>query len=290
MNAAGGKEEIKPVVIWKSETPRCFKRLDKSHLPVSYYSQPKSWMTAEIMYHILQKINAQLRSKQRSIVLLLDNAGCHPKDLSEKYSNIRIIFMPPNTTSVLQPLDLGIIKNFKVYYRKLLLQHIIAKLEECSTAHEVVKSVDVLIAIRWVAQAWKSVTSDTIKKCFRRAGITGKDFEVVSRGVLEDDPFADLELDYGSDELQAMIARVGIAEDACSAEEFTSADDQLPVCQDFSDDTWNEDFLAELGPRNKDSCLDEGHQEDEEEADEGEDMSRKSAQSTLQRSRKPYRA
>jgi len=52
--------------------------------------------------------------------------------------------------SVLQPLDLGIIKNFKVHYRKLLLCHILSKIEECNTASEVVQSVTILNAVmRW---------------------------------------------------------------------------------------------------------------------------------------------
>ena len=162
VNAAGGKEGIKPVVIWKLEAPCRCKGLDKGRLPVNYYSQSKSWMTGDIIHHVLQKINAQLKSQCRSILLLIDNAGCHPEDLLEKYSNIKVVFLPPNTTSVIQPLDLGIIKTFKVYYRKLLLQHIIDKIEECSTASEIVKSVNVLVAVRWVARAWESVSSDTI--------------------------------------------------------------------------------------------------------------------------------
>ena len=66
-----------------------------------------------------------------------------------------------------------------------------------------------------------------------------KAFSVVSRGELEEDQFADLELDDESefDELQAMISRVGITEGTWFAREFTTADDELPVCQDFLDDT-----------------------------------------------------
>ena len=154
VNAAGGKE-IKAAVIWKSENPtcRCFKGVDNNSLPVDYFSQAKSWMTGEIMHHILQKVNHRLILEGRSILLLMDNAVFQPEDLSTKFSNINVVFLPLNTTSVLQPLDFGIIQNFKIHYRKLLIQHVITRIEECSTAHEVVKSVSVLLASRWVAEA-----------------------------------------------------------------------------------------------------------------------------------------
>ena len=82
--------------------------------------------------------------------------------------------------------------------------------------------------------------------------------------------------------LWPLRAVIGITEGACSATEFTTADDELPVCQDFVDDTWNADFLAEVGTRDKAACLDEGQQEDEEdEEDEEEGVSTKSPQPKL---------
>ena len=112
VNAAGGKE-LKPIVVWKSENQCCFKRLNKSHLPVMYFSQTKSWMSGDILRKILHELNVEFKIQSCSIVLLMENAGCHPEDLQGKYSNIKVIFMTPNTTSVLQPLDPGIIKNIK---------------------------------------------------------------------------------------------------------------------------------------------------------------------------------
>ena len=184
-----GESESPPVVIWKSENPRCFKGVKKSCLPTWYYNQKKSWMTGEIMGDILGKLSRKLVREGRSVLLFMDNAGCHPPEITEGYSNIKVMFLPANTTSKLQPLDLGIIKTFKTYYRKLFIRYVLTKIDTCSTATEVVKSITILQAIRWVAEAWKSVDTITIKKCFRKAGILDKDFHVVQQRVLEEDPF-----------------------------------------------------------------------------------------------------
>ena len=108
---ASGKKE-KPLLIWKSENPRCLKRFDKSVLPVNIFGQKKVWMTGKIMKSVLTRLNHRLSSSNRSILLLMDNAGCHREDLKTKFNNIKIcwVVLPANTTSKLQLLDLGIIQ------------------------------------------------------------------------------------------------------------------------------------------------------------------------------------
>ena len=94
VNASGKKE--KPIFIWKSETPRCLRNFDKSVLPVDYFAQKKAWMSGEIMDALLTKVNGQLSRNN-----LMDNAGCHPEAIDGKFSNIKICFLPANTTSKL---------------------------------------------------------------------------------------------------------------------------------------------------------------------------------------------
>ena len=85
-------------------------------------------MTGIILHDVLGKLNCCLKKTKRSILLLMDNAGCHPEDFKGKFSKTKVVFLPANTDSMLLPLDFGIIKKFKVYYRKLLLTFVLAKI------------------------------------------------------------------------------------------------------------------------------------------------------------------
>ena len=100
----------------------------------------------------------------------MDNATCHPETLEGKFSNIKIKFLPKNTTSRLQPLDAGIIRNFKVKYRKSLVKYVLSRISDGSSAVEIANSVNVLMAIRWVQRAWQDVLPSTIKRCFEKCG------------------------------------------------------------------------------------------------------------------------
>ena len=71
---------------------------------------------------------------KRRILLLLDNATSHGCPGVEKtvhglraleLSNVTCLFLPANTTSVVQPLDAGIIAAFKARYRRLLLEYLV---------------------------------------------------------------------------------------------------------------------------------------------------------------------
>lgn len=45
---ASGMHKMPLMVIGKAANPRCFKHVNKTALPVHYYSQKNAWMNAEI--------------------------------------------------------------------------------------------------------------------------------------------------------------------------------------------------------------------------------------------------
>ena len=77
-------------------------------------------MTRFIFEEILSKIN---NNTSEHIVLLLDNFSGHKVLSPEKYKNTTLIFLPPNSTSLYQPLDQGIIKSFKTFNRSLIIHN-----------------------------------------------------------------------------------------------------------------------------------------------------------------------
>lgn len=254
VTAAGKKE--KPIVIWKSENPRCLKRFDKSLLPVDYYSQKSAWMNGAIMEEILSKLNRRLSRSSRFILLLIDNAGCHPDYLQGKFSNIKVYFLPANTTSMLQPLDLGIIQNFKVHYRNYFLRHVLAKIDESTCASEVCKSITVLVAIRWVAMAWALVQEEMVRKCFRKAGVLQSNLSVVERS--EQDPFLEAD-ECGA--LQDLISTTMSSDESCEVGDYLTGENSLPVCAGLDDSDWESSFFAEL---NQEQEPNEEQEEDDE--------------------------
>ena len=236
VNAAGGKED--PIVIGKSAKPRCFKHIKDKTRPCkcSYFSNNKAWMNTDIMKDILFKLNRRLSRKNRRILLFMDNAPCHPESLKDSFSNIKIVFLPKNTTSKTQPLDAGVIANWKVKYKKRLLRYVCGQIDGSRSASEIVKSVNLLMSIEWGRQAWDEVSADTIQRCFKKTGLFPEEVNI------EDDPFEGEDLQ----DLQQLLTRV---DESYSAEEYISVEDDLEICGgylDSSDPNWRETFRDEL--------------------------------------------
>ena len=133
-NLCGEKEP--PLVIHTAARPRCLKNTDTSLLGVSWFSNKKAWMTCDIIRSWLNKLNEKMRLQNRKVLLFVDNAPCH---YNEKLTNVELKFFQP----IQQPMDQGVIRAFKVNYRRRLLRSLVAKMDDAISVHELAKSVTV---------------------------------------------------------------------------------------------------------------------------------------------------
>ena len=111
MNALG---KLPILVIGKLRKPRCF-RIVKS-LSCDYESNKNAWMTSVIYEAYLKRLNDKMKKAKQKIIIFVDNYNAHSKD-SNDFSNVKVHFLPPNSTSILQPMDQGVINVFKKHYR-----------------------------------------------------------------------------------------------------------------------------------------------------------------------------
>ena len=78
--------------------PRGLRGLDLNKIGVRYTNTPKSWMVIDLFQEYLHELNQKMAEEDRKILLLVDNAPSHVMD--EELTNIKIKFLPKNTTSV----------------------------------------------------------------------------------------------------------------------------------------------------------------------------------------------
>ncbi|XP_053969286.1 tigger transposable element-derived protein 1-like [Anastrepha ludens] len=95
-----------------------------------------------------------------------DNAPAHATDLS--HPNIQVEFLPPNTTSILQPLDQGIISTFKACYIRKSFELILEKIESLNiTVKEVWKQFSILDCCEIVSKSLKDIRQSTLRACWK---------------------------------------------------------------------------------------------------------------------------
>ena len=166
-----GTEKLDLFFIGNALQPRAFKKSTAAQLGIQYTANKKAWMTSSLFSSWLQRLDAYVgQTPGRHILLLLDNCSAHgmlQKPLTELH-NITLHFLPPNTTSRVQPLDAGIIAAFKKLYRARQYSQALLEAEMGGTD---IYKIDLLTAIRISQQIWEGISTDTIKNCWKHTGL-----------------------------------------------------------------------------------------------------------------------
>jgi len=153
---SGEKREL--LVIGKSKKPCCFKNVKK--LPVQYHANSNAWMTSHIFEEWIKAWDKQLSKK---ILLLVDNCTAH--SIKFTLRNIKLVYLPANTTSLIQPCDMCVIRTTKHYYRNEICMSVLDKIEELlengtdnCQANELAKKITLLDAIHLLRLGHKLLT------------------------------------------------------------------------------------------------------------------------------------
>ena len=165
-----GSHKLDPLIIGKFKKPRCFINVNLNNLSMTYRNNTKAWMLSTVFQDWLQGFNKEVASKygDQHVLLLLDNCPSHKID-GLVLSNVDVHFLPPNTTSKIQPMDAGIIMSFKRHYCHLHINWILKQVEAGNDIKNL--KMDVLQAIKFIIESWKEVSPQTLYNCWHHTKI-----------------------------------------------------------------------------------------------------------------------
>nr|XP_006006176.1 PREDICTED: tigger transposable element-derived protein 4-like [Latimeria chalumnae] len=181
-----GTEKRPLLVIGKSKRPQCLPK-DLRSLPVTYTNSANAWMTGAIFQEWLYTWEQELRHARRKICLFVDQCSAHLPELKHKLRNINLVFFP-NTTRLIQPMEMGVIKNLKGHYRSLVALRFMQTIDHWEYAHasQITRQVTLLDGIYMLQKAWNNVKASTLANCFRKAGFIKTGMNVPSYPLFDD--------------------------------------------------------------------------------------------------------
>ncbi|KAG7172961.1 Tigger transposable element-derived protein 1-like 27 [Homarus americanus] len=120
---ASGTCKLKLSVIHTARKPHAYKSMDMTKLNVHWLTARKAWMFSTLSLSWFDdcfvpdvKKFCERQNVPFNILLLLDNAPGHSPLLLDRHPNVKVVFLPPNTTSLIQPMDQELICNVEAAF------------------------------------------------------------------------------------------------------------------------------------------------------------------------------
>ena len=168
--------------------------------PLPYTNQKNAWVDATVYRHWwIQTFLRTVRARtDEPVALLMDNFSGHDTEcvdstgqvelflafLSFRFAifcyKVNVFFFPPNSTSVHQPHDQGIISVVKVHYKKRMLTNFIDVYDNIEQLNQLASQAKkgrkglnvpatILDATNILKEAWDNVSASTILGCWRHS-------------------------------------------------------------------------------------------------------------------------
>lgn len=156
--------------IGTAKKPKAFTAagINIENLDCVWRSNKKAWMTGDIFKEWLLWFNKRMTG--RKVILLMDNFSAHEaafEAIHLQLQNTLVIWLPCNSTTRYQPLDQGIIRTWKAYWKR---QWVLYMMTQYDHGYDPISTMTILFAIRWAISAWTlDLSTDTIRNCFHKA-------------------------------------------------------------------------------------------------------------------------
>lgn len=176
-------------------------------------------MTSALFLDWLKMFGSYIgRTVGRKAAPLIDNCSAHgTNDNLLIFDNVGVIYLPPNTTSMLQPLDDSIIVLMKLRYRCLQMERAIGAVDD--NVEDICK-VDVITGIIWMKKIWQELSISFIQNPSKHTGILRAEEEAFEQTSIANLLCSKKEaLERHLAELVPSLVRMGIAELLNSAED-----------------------------------------------------------------------
>lgn len=223
---ADGSERLPLFFIGSTSPQRFFNKKNQKERYLNYKSNRNAWMTSALFFEWLLEFDEYIRqSPDRRVLLILDTCSAHGSVNSlPQLRNVSVTFLPPNTSSRLQPLDAGIKASMKLRYRLRQVEYA-ADLAD-SEAGDIFK-VDILSAMTWLVSVWKEISAETISWSWRATGLMGNIVPCESVNEARETEV--------TGELERLIRKVLPEHRRIPAEELLCPEEDDGVTQDFTE-------------------------------------------------------
>jgi hypothetical protein len=173
-STSGGKRKEKPPKPRKERTNYSIQK--RIEITVTFH---KWWRM------FLQYIR---RRTTKKVLLILDNCGPHGDELIDPEGQVTVVFLPPNCTSMFQPMDAGVIAMLKKNYRTQLLLIMLQTFDDREHRRSQAKGMaagtkgldeghhpHLRDAMDILHKVWEEVKPEAIKKCWIKSQLIGRD-------------------------------------------------------------------------------------------------------------------
>ena len=96
---------------------------------------------------------------ENKAVLVLDNCPAHPdaEYLVSDDGKIIALYLPPNVTSLIQPMDQGVLVALKRHYKRKLLRRLVIEDDNGASIPQFLKSIDMKVVVELLSESWNLI-------------------------------------------------------------------------------------------------------------------------------------